>query len=66
CEERPEPNGTICADGPACQPYVCQSGQCGASTAADGAYCNDGDACTSEDQCLAGQCTGTSQIQGLS
>ena len=66
CQERTEPNGTICADGPACQPYVCQGGQCGASTAPDGAYCDDGDACTSEDQCLAGQCVGTPQVQGLS
>lgn len=66
CQERTEPNGTICADGLACQPYVCQSGQCGASTAPDGAYCNDGDACTSEDQCVAGQCVGTPQVEGLS
>lgn len=58
CVSVAEPDGTICADGPECQPYVCQAGQCAQAIAPDGRPCVDSDPCTLDDQCRAGTCVG--------
>jgi len=62
----------FCADGVCCD-SACDQGPCdacavpagakfaGVCTLLDGATCNDGDACTQTDTCLAGQCTGTNR-----
>ena len=52
-----------CADvqlavGP-CERVACVAGRCAAAPAPDGAACDDGDPCTTEDACLAGACAGT-------
>jgi hypothetical protein len=58
CVATPKPNGTLCADGPQCQPFVCQGGACMGVAAPDGLPCEDGDACTTQDRCQAGECRG--------
>ncbi|MEP7121099.1 MAG: hypothetical protein ABJE95_09325 [Byssovorax sp.] len=54
------PIGTSCAEGvPECQVGACDDkGACKASSAADGAACNDHNSCSKADKCLAGACTG--------
>jgi hypothetical protein len=45
----------------ACQVAVCRTDRsCGLENVADGTECDDGDACTAADKCLAGACVGQS------
>lgn len=48
-----------CPAAPACQEAVCLAGGCTVVAAADGEACDDGNACTTVDHCVAGTCTGT-------
>ncbi|MCA9517428.1 MAG: hypothetical protein KC635_20950 [Myxococcales bacterium] len=41
---------------------VCEAGTCVARAAADDTDCDDGDACTRHDSCLAGQCVGSDLV----
>ena len=43
----------------ACQQASCDNGECGVAEQADLTPCDDGDACTAQDQCQAGLCGGT-------
>lgn len=55
--------GTDCVgDLAACQAWACEEGQCVAGAAADGTTCADGDACTTLDTCVAGVCTGGTNV----
>ncbi|MDI1442624.1 choice-of-anchor J domain-containing protein [Polyangium sp. 6x1] len=58
CAPRPAPVGTSCAEGVAeCQVGACDvKGVCIPSLADDGSDCNDYNACTTENQCMAGVC----------
>ncbi|MRG96999.1 choice-of-anchor J domain-containing protein [Polyangium spumosum] len=60
CSPAPAPVGTTCTDGIAeCQVGSCDvKGECLASLAANGSPCNDYNACTSGEQCVAGACEG--------
>jgi subtilisin family serine protease len=48
-----------CHDPGACNPA---SGACSNPAKSDGASCNDGDACTKTDTCMAGACAGTNPL----
>lgn len=48
--------GTSC---PQCQVCEATTGECVADPTRDGAPCDDGDACTTDDRCLNGVCIGT-------
>ncbi len=54
------PVGTVCTEGlHECDVGACDvKGTCVASPAPDGVACNDHNACTKEDECLAGACGG--------
>lgn len=57
--------GVVCSASDACHEVgVCDplTGLCTDPIAADGTGCDDGDACTLSDTCLAGACTGTDPI----
>ncbi len=52
--------GILCSQlkaGP-CESVVCADGGCAIVSAVDGASCDDGNACTSDDQCSSGACEG--------
>ncbi len=49
-----------CNDGNPCTTDVCSGGSCTSTPVADGGTCNDGNACSLGDRCVAGTCTGTS------
>ena len=59
----PAENVTCTAPSP-CHLAICNpaDGSCSSTPKAEGAPCNDGDACTLIDQCLAGACTGRTPI----
>lgn len=46
-----------------CQTAVCVGGQCGTSNVANGAGCDDGNACTTGTTCQNGACLGGSLVQ---
>ncbi len=50
----------VCNDG------VCVAGGCQAKAKANGSSCSDGDACTVNDQCTGGKCTGSAMSCALS
>ncbi|MDC3955214.1 choice-of-anchor J domain-containing protein [Polyangium jinanense] len=58
CNPRPAPVGTACTEGIVeCQVGTCDvKGECLPSLAADGSDCNDYNACTAADKCMAGSC----------
>lgn len=43
---------------PKCQQWACVNQQCEYQAAKEGTQCNDGNACTVEDRCVAGNCGG--------
>jgi hypothetical protein len=56
CVNRPA--GSLCGDRTDCASQCDASGSCVDQEAADGTACDDGDPDTTEDQCVAGECTG--------
>ncbi len=46
----------------ACQAWQCVEGQCALTAATDGSTCEDGNACTGSDSCLAGVCVGGGNV----
>jgi hypothetical protein len=50
--------GSLCGDRSDCGSHCDASGDCVEQEAADGTACDDGDSATTEDQCVAGVCTG--------
>ena len=51
-----------CSDSNPCSQDLCAAGVCSHPDEADGAGCDDGDACTQTDACDAGSCTGTDPV----
>jgi hypothetical protein len=49
--------------GAVCQRAECVSGKCEVSPQSDGFPCDDQDACSRTDQCMAGQCTGSDRVE---
>src|SRR5690606_32404155 len=50
--------GVVCEPG-LCETAICVEGQCQYAPVADGESCDDGNECTVDDHCMAGQCMGT-------
>lgn len=62
CGPSPAPIGTSCTDGISeCSVGACDAkSECHASTGPNGISCNDHNACTKADTCMAGACSGAS------
>lgn len=57
----PPPDAGACADDDPCTAeFINEQGECMRPPAPDGTVCDDGRACTTRDQCLAGSCRGES------
>ncbi len=57
CVTDEECEGKVPGLGP-CERAVCSEGECGRAVSEDGTDCEDGDPCTENGQCVAGQCVG--------
>ncbi len=59
----PDPTSVVVCGGGGCADGSCdpKTGKCSATPAPDGATCDDGNACTLQDACLAGACQGTAK-----
>lgn len=66
CGTAPAPMGTACTPGTAeCQVGACNDkGACIASSAPDGATCNDFNSCTQANKCVAGTCSAGMPVDG--
>ena len=51
-----------CDDGNVCTIDACEGAVCTHAAKADGTVCNDGDACTQTDTCVAGVCMGANAV----
>lgn len=67
CNPVDAPSGTSCAEGiTECHVGACEGGECKSNPAPDGTSCNDHDACTDQDDCVAGACGGGTAVAGCS
>ncbi|EGD79414.1 hypothetical protein PTSG_09826 [Salpingoeca rosetta] len=59
-------DGIVCPTNPCTPTNVCQLGVCVSTTIPDGTPCDDGDATTAFDACVAGQCVGAARYSNTS